>query len=321
MNTHGENRKGRKHPGLRTAVLLVLTLILLLCGCAKKEQVPAPEEGKFQVWYLDHSAIMLESLPYDANARFQEELIPELMAQFLTVPNDADLVSAAGEKVEYEGFTMEGPLLYLYFDEYLGEMKPERKILCCAALTKTMAQVPGVERVAIYTAGQPLQASDGTMLGPFAASDFVTGVSNVNSYETTELALYFAAEDGNRLSKEERTVTYRMDTPLEQLVVEQLIEGPKWPGRQAVISPDTRLLSISVTDTICYLNFSREFLNPVPVEDPWLTIHALVNSLSDLKTVTRVQIAVEGSQDVLFRDTIPLNTLFEPDFDYGEETQ
>ena len=117
MKRPGENRRGRRHAGLRGAVLLVLSLILLLCGCAKKEQVPAPEEGKFQVWYLDHSAIMLESLPYTAGARFQEELIPELMEQFLTVPNDADLVSAAGEKVEYEGFTMEGPLLYLYFDE------------------------------------------------------------------------------------------------------------------------------------------------------------------------------------------------------------
>ena len=41
----------------------------------------------------------------------------------------------------------------------------------------------------------------------------------------------------------------------------------------------------------------------------------VVDSLADLKTVARVSIAVEGSQDVLFRDTIPLNTLFEPVFD------
>ncbi len=113
-------------------------------------------------------------------------------------------------------------------------------------------------------------------------------------------------------------MTYRMDTPLEQLVVEQLIEGPKQAGNQAVIPADTRLLSISVTDNICYLNFSREFMTAVPVEDPWLTIYALVNSLTDLKTVTRVQIAVEGSQDVLFCETIPLNTLFEPNPDYQE---
>ncbi len=318
MEGNGRDRRTRKQAGLQKAVLLVLSLILLLCGCGKKEQTPAPEEGRYEIWYLDHSATMLESLSYTAASRYPEELIPELMAQFLTVPNDADLVPAAGEKVEYEGFTMEGTLLYLYFDEYLGELRPERKILCCAALTKTMAEVPGVEHVAIYTGGQPLQAADGTPLGPFAAADFVTGISNVNSFETSELALYFASEDGTRLSKEERTVTYRMDTPLEQLVVEQLIEGPKLAGNQAVISPDTRLLSISVTDNICYLNFSREFLSAVPVEDPWLTIYALVNSLSDLKSVTRVQIAVEGSQDILFRDTIPLNTLFEPNPDYQE---
>ncbi len=315
MERHGENRRVRRHAGLRGAVLLVLSLILFLCGCSGKEQASVPEEGRYQIWYLDHSATMLEPLSYNAVSGYPEELIPELVSQLMTVPNDADLVSAVGDKAGYEGFTMEGALLYLYFDEYLGELKPERKILCCAAVTQTMAQVPGVERVAFYTAGQPLQASDGTLLGPFAAADFVTGISNVNAFETSDLALYFASEDGSRLNREERTVTYRMDTPLEQLVVEQLIEGPVRSGNQAVISPDTRLLSISVTDNICYLNFSREFLTPMPVEDPWLTIHALVNSLSDLKTVTRVSIAVEGSQDVLFRDTIPLNTLFEPVFD------
>ncbi len=321
MERRGEHKRERRSAGLRKAVLLVLSLILLLCGCAEKEQASAPEEGRYEVWYLDHSATTLESLSYTAAGRSWQDLVPELVTQFMTVPNDADLVPAAGEKAGYEGFTMEGSLLYLYFDEYLGELKPERKILCCAALTKTMAQVPGVERVAIYTAGQPLQAADGTLLGPFAAADFVTGVSNVNSYETSELMLYFAAEDGVHLSKEERTVTYRMDTPLEQLAVEQLIEGPKWPGRKAVIPQETRLLSLSVTDSICYLNFSREFLTAMPEEDPWLTIYALVNTLSELKSVTRVQIAVEGSQDLLFREAIPLNTLFEPEFDYPEKPE
>lgn len=101
-------------------------------------------------------------------------------------------------------------------------------------------------------------------------------------------------------------------------MIEQLIAGPQRTDSMAVLSADTRLLSVSVNENICYLNFSREFLNPVPNEDPYLTIYAIVNSLSELNTAQRVQIAVEGTQTVLFRDAVSLDTLFERNLDYLE---
>ena len=76
----------------------MLSLILLLCGCSGKEQASVPEEGRYQIWYLDHSATMLEPLSYNAVSGYPEELIPELVSQLMTVPNDADLVSAVGIK-------------------------------------------------------------------------------------------------------------------------------------------------------------------------------------------------------------------------------
>ena len=71
----------------------MLSLILLLCGCSGKEQASVPEEGRYQIWYLDHSATMLEPLSYNAVSGYPEELIPELVSQLMTVPNDADLRS------------------------------------------------------------------------------------------------------------------------------------------------------------------------------------------------------------------------------------
>lgn len=184
-------------------------------------------------------------------------------------------------------------------------------MLCSAALTRTLCQVPGVEHVGIYSGDQMLRSREGTPLGPFSANDFIDNISNVNNYETVELTLYFSDASGKMLTGETRSVTYRVDTPLEELVVEQLLAGPGQAGSRPVFADGTRLLSLSVNDNICYLNFNREFLTAIPDEDPGVTIYALVNSLTELDSVQRVQIAVEGSQDVMLRDAVSLNTLFE----------
>ena len=141
----------------------------------------------------------------------------------------------------------------------------------------------------------------------------------MNSYETVDLTLYFASEDGKKFSEEMRNVTYRADTLLEQVAVEQLIAGPRNGGR-AVLPPETKILSVSVNENICYLNFSKEFLNPVSGVSPDVSIYALVDTLTGLKTVQRVRISVEGSQTVLFRDTVSLDALFEQNLDYVGKT-
>ncbi|MEG0564617.1 MAG: GerMN domain-containing protein, partial [Hungatella sp.] len=65
------------------------------------------------------------------------------------------------------------------------------------------------------------------------------------------------------------------------------------------------------------LNFDASFLNSELKVKEYIPIYAIVNSLASLSTVNKVQIAVNGSQDVLFRDAISLNTLFERNLDLG----
>ena len=44
--------------------------------------------------------------------------------------------------------------------------------------------------------------------------------------------------------------------------------------------------------------------------------YSIVDSLAELSTVRRVQIRINGSQDDVFRDQIPLSTVFERNYDY-----
>ena len=212
-------------------------------------------------------------------------------------------------------------MLYLYFDANYNSMKPEREILCRAALTKMLTQVDGVDYINIYCADQPLMDRSGNPVGMLSGSDFIMNTSNVNAYEKTELTLYFADGDGGRLVQEKREVVHNINTSLEQLIVEQLIAGPEQEGHFATLPADLKILNLTVNDSVCYINFDSTFLNVKPELNEYIPIYSIVNSLCELTTVTKVRILVNGSQDVMFRDVVSLNAAFERNEEYSGEPQ
>ncbi len=74
-------------------------------------------------------------------------------------------------------------------------------------------------------------------------------------------------------------------------------------------------MNISVTDNVCYVNFDGAFLNNSLGGREELPIYSIVNSLTQLTTVNRVQFSVNGSPTVMFRDVLSLDTLFEQNMD------
>ena len=194
--------------------------------------------------------------------------------------------------------------------------------MCRAALTLMLTQVQGVEYINIYCGDQPLMDSNQNPVGMLAASDFIMGTSNVNSYEKEELTLYFADESGTLLVPERREAIHDINTSsMEQLIVEQLIEGPQGEGHLRVLPEGLKVLNLTVNDSVCYINFDAAFLDGVADVSEYVPIYAIVNSLTELTTVTRVRILVNGSQDVMFRDIVSLNTAFERNTEYMQEDQ
>ena len=78
---------------------------------------------------------------------------------------------------------------------------------------------------------------------------------------------------------------------------------------------------MSLNENICYINFDSTFLNNTLEVKEYIPIYSIVNSLSEISTVSKVQITVNGSQEVMFRDAISLNTQFERNLEIGEEQE
>lgn len=318
----------REKSGLRIPFLkwmawgaLLLLLVLSAAGCSRfGEEHPKLEAGEYWVYYLNSASTRLVPYAYRPQATDSEDLIAELMDQIRTVPADLDCQPPLSERVIYQNCRRDDQVLYLYFDANYTSMKADQEILCRAALTLMLTQISGVDYINIYCGDQPLMDKSQNPVGMLAASDFILGTSNVNSYEKVEMTLYFADESGTRLVPEQREVIHDMNTSsMEQLIVEQLIAGPEQEGLRPVLPEGLKVLNLSVNDSVCYINFDATFLEGVTDVSEYVPIYAIVNSLTELTTVTRVRILVNGSQDVMFRDVVSLNTAFERDTQYMEE--
>lgn len=309
--------KGLKQKAVMLTFLLLAGICCLgLGGCGQKKHQPGPGEKEYQVYYLNTALTKMVPQSFYSASQDPDQLVSELMDWFLHVPADLDCQTALSDKVIYQGFRRDDMVLYLYFDNNYVGMKSYREILCRAALVKTLTQIPGVDYVSIYSGDQPLMDTNGMPVGMLTAGDFVDDISDVNAYENTELTLYFTDEKGEKLYAEKRNVMHNINTSAEKVVLEELISGPEQYGLYPTLDPSIKVLNVSVNENVCYLNFDATFLNNSLEVRDYIPIYSIVNSLSELTGISRVRIAVNGSQDVIFRDSLSLNTAFERNLDY-----
>ena len=271
---------------------LLFAVLFALSGCTGKTTVEQSGNA-YTIYYLNTSGIQLVGSEYRTETTDLDALVRELLDKMGNVPADLDCQRALPERIEKITYRIEGNVLYLYADANYALMNSVQEILCRAALTKTLTQIPDIEYLSIYCAEQPITDAAGNPVGMLSASDFVDSIRDVNSFERTELTLYFANEAGDQLS-----------------------EGPQELGHYATIPSDVKLLNVSVNDSVCSINLDAAFLNSTLDVAAYIPIYSIVDSLAELSTVSRVQIRINGSQDDVFRDQIPLSTVFERNYDY-----
>ncbi len=127
-------------------------------------------------------------------------------------------------------------------------------------------------------------------------------VSPVPSQDTVTVDLYFADDQAMEVLPERREVEVPSDPgqrpPIEELVVTELLKGPDDPLLNRTFPHEAKLISVQITDGLALANFSKEL-----VTKHWggstgemMTILSLVNSLTCLPNIDRVQILVEGKK-------------------------
>lgn len=295
------------------SILLVVCILLGTMGCQEKEETKNTSE--YYMYYLSPKETTLETEEYIPKERTSEAMVKEIAKKIDEEPSDEGCLSLFPKAVIMQSVTYEGQTVTVDFNSGYKKMKNTREILARAGIVKAFTQIPGVSYVEFLNEGEPMTDAAGMLLGKMDKNTFVENEGeNINSYMNTSLNLYFADQDGDSLKKETISVYYSSNVPLEREVVERLLKGPKSEELQPTLSPNTKILGVSIVEGICYVNLDKSFLSDSMDVQEELPIFSIVNSLTDACNVRGVQIAVEGETTAIFRESMKLDQIYHADY-------
>lgn len=292
----------------RKVTALVMALVLgsvAFSGCGKKET-----ESKYKIYYVneEQGEVLAESfVPSEETTQTMLEEMTEKLNK-----KNAEGHTLPPENIEIQSCVDDDGMIRVDFNQEYHDLNPVDEVLLRASIVKDYVQIPNIYLVTITAEGTPIVDSQGQEIGAMSLDSFLENTGKeIMAYQYKELNLYFTNEEGNQLVPEARQVYYNGNTPIEKVIVEQLLRGPGESGHYATLPSDTRIVGVSVADGIAYVNLGKQFVDEALPVDAQIPIYSIVNSLIDAGNVSQVQISINGDTSLLFKDKVDMNQLFQ----------
>lgn len=307
---------------IKLSVLLVLFIMLSACGKEEPNDkaLPRLRENQIYLYYVNPDQTDIVPVTYTLN---QKNSLKQTVSEIVNLLSDnngsEEYLSAIPEAFTYVGSGLETNhnKLDLTFNIVYDKVDAETLLFFKCCVVKTLLQIDGVESVAL-SLRDVTDSDEETAIKTetFDQSSFTLSFGEQNGYtQTGTLVLYFANESGDYLKEYHKTIEISNNTSLPRLVVESLIAGPEEKGYTPTLSKKTTIKNISLKDGICYVDLSDEFYetdNPLKNN---IIVYSIVNSLTDLPTVTKVQFLRNGEKQEFFRESMPFDGSFEQNLD------
>lgn len=299
--------------------LLFLSLILfasfLLVSCNKKEEkAKEKEQSDYYVYYLNGEENQIVSISFTPTKRKTTSLVEEFIKELSHVPDGTDYEAPIMHQDMFLKYTLEKRQLVLYFNEIYTDMDVTREVLSRAAIVRTLTQIQGIDCVYFYVGDFPLKDSNDKFVGMMTADTFVENVGRqINTIVAQKITLYLPSKDGTGLRKIEKEVYASSNYSAEKLILKHLKEGEE--GYKSVIPKGTKLISVSTLDGVCFVNFDSGFMAQDYTVTEEVIIYSIVDSLCELPNINKVQILINGKNDIIYRESFNLQELYERNLD------
>lgn len=287
-------------------LVLILCAAALFTACGRSVQ---PKEGNIFIYCLNADRTGLEKVEYEIPEDKDNRSAAQAVLEKLRTPSDnIDYTAPLPKNVKILSVDLKGSILEVNFSkEYNDTGRLEEKLIR-AAVVQSLLEISGINAVAFNIEDHPLCDAEGNQIGLMNEDDFVCDTSSSPSaYQTDTLTLYFANKTGDRLIAEKTDVRYNSNISKEKLIVEKLMKGPETEEVRPTINPNTSLLSVTVKDGICYVNFDNTFLTGGYDVLPEVTVYSIVNSLVEGTGADMVQITINGESDEKYMETVDLS--------------
>ena len=139
---------------------------------------------------------------------------------------------------------------------------------------------------------------------------FAAGCNRSDTDKKT-VTLYFPDNEKKNMVSEERAVPDG-EEDLLMFAVNALIKGPESEGSKKAMPDGTRILGLELSDNIATVNLSAQFNTGSRIDKLW-SRYALINTLCDIKGVSKTQILVEGEVITSISSNEPLGPMGKDD--------
>ena len=292
---------------IRIFGIILVAILVMFMTAAYLDGSSYDNESYLEVgaYFLNPATNTLEREMRSIVRGSNEEMISELLKEVLIKgPMNKSLVKAIPESVKlHRGELSENRFqLQLEFVNDGDIMTPEEELFFKSSLCWTMTELPMVTDLHIYINEREMLRADGRPVGLLNRDNIIIN-EVISSFkdEIYHALLYFADSDYMGLLPEERRILVSTSSPNQDMakdVVEQLIAGPSLPEHFATIPPETGIREVNTDGDICYVNLSADvFLRSMaPDGDMLLTVYSMVNSLTELDGIKRVQFLVDSKR-------------------------
>lgn len=288
----------------------------LLCACA---QQPGTEEGEDFIYCLNRDKTGLCKVPCELPEGTAVETAKAVLERMSQPSEDIQYMAAIPENVRVNSLKVDHDIVYLDFSRSYYALPSIEEKLVRAAVVQSLVRVEGISGVWMTVGRDVLTRESGEPLGVMNGDDFVQNTGfGPSSYEQTTLTLFFANEAGDKLMRQQMDVRYNSNISKEKLIMEKLMGGPRKGGGYPTVNPASALLSVTIKDGTCYVNFDSEFLNSVYDVRPEITVYSIVNSLLEGTNAGNVQIMVNGEKNVTYQETVDLSQPIARDLSWEE---
>lgn len=294
--------KNKKIITLFTGVLalIVIALVVLVVYDSVKEK----REHQYNLYFLNSANNVLDIEQREiSNANGKEELVARVIEELKNGPKNTSLVNMLSEEVAITDYTYstnqknEG-VVDVDLSEGYNNLSEGKRLLCIGAVVYTLTDLEPVDKVYLTVNGEPIKNFAGKDIKMLSRDNVVNNpLINPDKINIKSVVLYFKDSEGY-LQDEERSIEVKQSLTLEYQIVEQLIVGPAVEDLTATVPSETKIRDIKTEDGICYVNLSSEFVSKSGSEtaSELSAVYSIVNSLTELDTVEKVQFLIEGEK-------------------------
>lgn len=280
------------------SIITMLTMCFTLCSC-----MGGKETKSINIYFKNTqtSELVVESIRY-AGSQNTVDMARFALDHLLSGPENTSLLKTLPENTSLLSLSVKDGVANVDFSKELSAYSGIDELLARFSIVRTLCDIPGITKVSITLEGMPLVSNaTGNEVGVLSKKDVVIDIDMVDSNSvTTTIKMYFATGDGTSLKAENRNVKTQNTISIEKTIMNELLKGPSSHELSSVIPSGTKVLNVETKDSVCYVNFSEEFVSKFPGGTGMLPVYSVVNSLCSLESVQSVQILIEGEKGAEF---------------------